>query len=368
VTPRRWYSSFGVLAALVAIGVALALPSPSPSPSAKGKPADQATGPLRLADAWPAAKPATLAADVGGLRFQPVEVLGGGRLLGLTTTADLLTVQLVLRAPDGTLRVLRSITGVDPPTIAATAVSDDHLYWAETGDGSNGNRESTVWGVPLAGGAPVRLARDPGDILFYGSQYDLQVAQGRLWWVMAAGQASGVHSVPLGGGAEAVRPMDRVFSLTTWPWVTSSGASVPGDVELRNLSTGEVRRVTGTGDEILTCTLVWCRITTLVNHGQSLRYEVEHPDGTARRAIGDTGLTPLNSDVGIQDRFEVLTSTASSTGTAQRLWLHDLSNDRVVLLDDLATANMGARGDYLWWSTGDNETLTWHILDLRTLS
>jgi membrane-bound inhibitor of C-type lysozyme len=30
--------------------------------------------------------------------------------------------------------------------------------------------------------------------------------------------------------------------------------------------------------------------------------------------------------------------------------------------------NAGGRGDYLWWSTGDNETLAWHGLDLRTLT
>jgi hypothetical protein len=357
VTALRW---LGVACAVVAVGVALALPSPSaqvPPP-----------GPVRLTDAWPSAKVSVLPADIGGLRFQPLELLDGGRMLGQTSSADLLTAQLVLRAPDGTLRVLRRVTGTDPPTIAATVVDGERLYWVELGNGADGNRETTVWSVPLTGeAAPVLLARDSGDILFYGSQYDLEVAQGRLWWAASVrAEVSEIRSVPLGGGAETVRQMDRVFALTAWPWVTSSGASVPGDVELLNVTTGEIRRVPGASNEILACNPIWCRITTLVNKGESLRYEVEHPDGTARRLIGDTGLTPLNSDVGIRDRYEVLTS--SSTGTAQRLWLHDLSDDRVVLLDDLATANMGARGDYLWWSTGDNETLSWHILDLRTIS
>ena len=26
-----------------------------------------------------------------------------------------------------------------------------------------------------------------------------------------------------------------------------------------------------------------------------------------------------------------------------------------------------AKGDFLWWSTGDNETAAWHAVDLRTL-
>jgi hypothetical protein len=38
-----------------------------------------------------------------------------------------------------------------------------------------------------------------------------------------------------------------------------------------------------------------------------------------------------------------------------------------VLIEPAAT-NAAARGDYLWWSTGDNETLAWHALDLRTLN
>jgi hypothetical protein len=36
----------------------------------------------------------------------------------------------------------------------------------------------------------------------------------------------------------------------------------------------------------------------------------------------------------------------------------------------LVTANAGriaCRGGVLWWSTGDNETLTWHAVDLRRL-
>jgi hypothetical protein len=30
--------------------------------------------------------------------------------------------------------------------------------------------------------------------------------------------------------------------------------------------------------------------------------------------------------------------------------------------------NASADADHLWWSTGDNETLAWYGLDLRTLA
>jgi hypothetical protein len=34
---------------------------------------------------------------------------------------------------------------------------------------------------------------------------------------------------------------------------------------------------------------------------------------------------------------------------------------------DALTGPVGDHGDHLWWSTGDNETLRWHALDLRQL-
>jgi len=61
-------------------------------------------------------------------------------------------------------------------------------------------------------------------------------------------------------------------------------------------------------------------------------------------------------------------ASANAAGYAQRLWLHDLTTDRVVILDETANASVGSRGAYLWWSTGDNEALVWHVLDLRELA
>lgn len=51
-----------------------------------------------------------------------------------------------------------------------------------------------------------------------------------------------------------------------------------------------------------------------------------------------------------------------------RLWLHDLRDGANVLLDEYATGVVSTRAGYLWWSTGDNEATTWHVLDLRVLT
>jgi hypothetical protein len=59
--------------------------------------------------------------------------------------------------------------------------------------------------------------------------------------------------------------------------------------------------------------------------------------------------------------------TSANATTVSRLDLYDITHRRTVLIEPAAT-NAGAKGDYLWWSTGDNETLAWHGLDLRTLT
>jgi hypothetical protein len=358
-----------MLGALTAVAAALALPSPAPkAPAAPPGPA----GPVRLADAGPAAKPATVPAELtDGFSYHPFDMLDGATSVGVATSADLNTIRLVVRAGDGTVRTIRTWEAITAPTVAATAISGDRLFWIETGDGPDGNRLTTVWSIGLTAGSAIRLAVDSSDVLYYDSGYDLQVADARVYWAASDsndGQHSEIRSVPIGGGPETVRPMDHLYALTAWPWVTTSGASMAGDIDLLNLTTGQHRTVTAASNEILTCTPTWCRVTTLVNQGQTLRFEDEHPDGQARRKIGDTALTPLNTDVALLDRFEVVSSAAGGDGSLQRLWLHDLTNDRVVLLDQASTATIGSRGPYLWWSTGDNETLSWHVLDLRQLT
>lgn len=364
---RDWRVPASMVVALLAVGVALAWPSPEPPRAASSG----AAGPARLADVWPSAKVVTVASQLpDGTSLQPQLVLDSGSVVGIATSPDLTSSRLVIRAGDGAVRSLHALQGQQGSTVAALAVAADQLYWLELSDG-DGERITTLWRAGLAGGPTVLLATDHSDLLYYDSAYDLQVVDGRALWAAAGAQGGGeVRSVPLAGGAVSVRALDRLFALTAWPWVTSSAGSTPGDVELLNLQTGQRRAVRAGPSEILTCTPVWCRVTTLVNRGQSLTFEVEHLDGADRQKIGNTSLTPLNTDVGLLDRFEVLASTVSSnaSGYAQNLWLQDLRAGRAVLLDDTVTATVGSRGAFLWWSTGNNETVAWHILDLRQLS
>jgi len=358
----------GLVLALIVVAVALALPLPRPDSPAP----DQ--GPPRLGDVWPSAQAITLPSVLAdGYLYQPLLVLDAATSVGLATSPDLLTARIVLRSGDAAPRDLRVLRGQQRPTVAAVSMAGDQLFWLETGEGNHGARETNVWRADLSTGQARRLATDASDVLYFDSEYDLQIADGQVRWAaLATGGGSGgeIRSVPVNGGSVSVRRLDRLYGLTAWPWATTSANSQPGDVELLNLTTGERRTVDAGPNEILTCSPTWCRVTTLVNQGQSLTYEVEHVDGRDRRRIGDTALTPLNIDVALLDRFEVLASVASANaaGYAQRLWLHDLTTDRVVILDETANASVGSRGAYLWWSTGDNEALVWHVLDLRELA
>jgi hypothetical protein len=74
------------------------------------------------------------------------------------------------------------------------------------------------------------------------------------------------------------------------------------------------------------------------------------------------------ADVALLDRFEVVTIGPATTGApaAVEVSLYDLVNGQLVLIAPAAAA-VGARGGFLWWSTGDATPATWRLLDLRTL-
>ena len=374
-----------LVVALAAVGVALAMPSPQP---ARPPTTPQ---PLRLAGVWPDAKPVTIPGTLStGASYQPSVVVDPTTSIGLANGSDATTTRLVIRTGE-TVRTLREMNNERGEALAAVTVVGRQIFWAETADTAEtantadtadtadtaepaetpdngtgtGTGQTILWRADLDGGALRRLGTDPGLIYSRDSAYDLQVVDGSVYWVATDGQRGDVRSVPVEGGRVRVRALDRAYGLTAWPWATTSTNGDPGDVELLNLTSGERRQAPAGPDEFLSCGPDWCRVTTLIDDGQNIAYGIRRYDGSDERELTDT---PMNVDVALLNRFELLASEPSdSVRPYQRLSLYDLTTGRSVVVADALTGPVGDHGDYLWWSTGDNETLQWHAIDLRQL-
>ncbi|NUT97175.1 MAG: hypothetical protein HOY78_34655, partial [Saccharothrix sp.] len=203
-----------------------------------------------------------------------------------------------------------------------------------------------------------RVTEDTGRVVLLESQYDLVVHDGRASWATVAGEDTEVRTVPLAGGPISTVVLRGPYSLTAWPWATAAEIEAAGSSRLADLRTGEVTTVRGEGVEQVDCTPAWCRVQVLRQSGTA-RLDLMHPDGSARRRVGGREVRSAVVDVVLLDRFAVVVD-------GDVLALYDTAGDRKADL----TKGFGtvlARDSFVWWSTGDNTELTWHVLDLRTL-
>ncbi|HET6212611.1 MAG TPA: hypothetical protein VFE14_07030 [Micromonosporaceae bacterium] len=361
----RWPALLALAVCLGVAGVLLTLPPPQPRAAAGG--------PLTLARVWPKARPATIAGQLDdGSAYTPMHFLDGATSVGTAPTADRRAVRLVLRSGDGRVRELRKLAEEVNPQFGGFAVAGDELVWAESTSPPDGPGGTRLWQVNWRTAAsPGTLTADLGDAVFFNSQYDLVPADGKVYWVAAARTKTPVtelRSVPLAGGPVTVRTIPGAFALTAWPWLVSAGTGQTGPVELRNLSDGRKVTVPANPTELVGCTPVWCRVLVLSSGGGPGRIELMRPDGTQRRKVASGLVSASISDVAVQDRFEVLTLVGrdGSVTSSQQLMLYDAVKQRTVVVAT-GVGVVLCRAAILWWSTGDNEALVWHSLDLRKL-
>lgn len=326
----EWRRLLGVSAAVITVAVLLSLPAPDRVGPAPGG----GFGPPTLAGVWPDAVVTTF----DGSSYRPALILDADTSLGYEAAA------FVLRSSTGT--VVLSDTPV--PAMTATA---DRVYWMRDLGGSR----YTIM-VADRGGRDVReLTADVGTPQFTGSQHDVQVAAGRLWWVSTGGKQ--LRSVGLSGGAVTVRELDGEYALSAWPWVTSvaPGAGVP--VRLVNLDTGEARGFTPPVGALVSCGPTWCRTLT----GEStVALDLYRTDGQDVRRLIDGNTRQRVADVALLERFEVVTLGAGDSSV--EVSLYDIVKGSLVLVEP-AASDVHARDGFLWWSTG----ATWHALDLKSL-
>lgn len=337
------------LAAAVALLAGTVPSAPAPGPVAGTR--------ITVEQAWPDAD----RAELRDLTVEPIHFLDATTAVGTVTTGG--RVKLLIEK-DGISRELRDLPAAADPRFEGMTASGDRLVWAESVNG----KPVEIWSVGTGGEAPRRLTADTGNTLFYGNQFDLVVAGGRVYWVAGEGNATTqIRSVALSGGAVTVREEKGQWALSAWPWLTDDTGGQSGEVRMRNLTTGAEITVPFSGAEWGMCVPTWCRVSVMTGSG-SARIDLMHPDGTQRRRVAGTDTQAGVNDVAVLDRFEILSvpgPDSDLTGTAALL-VHDLETGRDVPL--AVAADLAATKDgMLWWSTGDQETAVWHTLDLRTI-
>jgi hypothetical protein len=358
----------GLAAALAMVGVLTSLPTPGPATRVQGSDVPQG-----LTDRWPGARPVTVSATLpDGDAYSPLLVRDAATSVGLATTPDGRGTALVMWSGPAGRRSLQALSPGTGDTVVALTEGGGRLYWIRSGTGGDGRASASLWTATLSGGPAGMLSADAGAAISYGSRYDLQIADGHLYWVAAPPSSPGaveVRSVALGGGPVSVQTLPGTYALADWPWLTSAigtGGPIGRPGELLNLRTGQRISIAPGPDQQVRCTSTWCRVTTSTGPGD--RVVIERPDGRERRGIALPDGAAAVTDVAVLDRFEILTTPLSPDpdSVAQRLLLYDVRTHRKVTVAPAVT-RVSAHGDWVWWTTGDNETLAWHLLDLATL-
>jgi hypothetical protein len=321
-----------------------------------------------LTSVWPDAQRADIPGNLpDGPVYHPGLFLDARTSVGTAPAPDGTSMRLLVRAADGALRELRRLPLSGNPTFDNFTAAGGEVVWTESADGGT----PQVWAANLTTAAePRMLTADTGNAVFYGSQYDLVIAEDRVHWVAAgedAEQVTEIRSVPLAGGEVTIAEEPGTWSLSAWPWLADGAGDQTGTTRLRNPVTKRDVEVRTTGAELTTCGPAWCRVMVMTSQDLA-RIDVMHPDGTARQRIAGGNARAALPDVAILDRFEVLSEPqpdSDLTGT-EALLVYDIRTGRTV---DVNVAVDGAfsRGGVLWWSTGDQDTIVWHTLDLRTV-
>jgi len=364
-TTTRWRTWSGIGAAVAIIALLLALPAskrPAGVPRA-------APGPPTLAQVWPRTHPFPIPAGFpDGSTYTPAVVLDATASVGMIASADGQQTDLALVPATGPPRILQSQSVSDGGSFDGITADAARIYWMHTVTDADGQARTGLWTAPRAGGPATELTGNVGAPAFSGSQYDVQVVGTRLEWAGSRPGATELRSIPLAGGPVAVRVVPGAWALSAWPWLVTAPSASDQAPRLHNVETGAETAVRVPPNQQATCSPTWCR-TVPNNAAEATETDLVRPDGSDRRVIGRATDAAIASDVALCDRFEVLMTTATTSGqvAVSRLALYDIAHKRLVQVEPAAT-NAGARGAFLWWSTGDSETLAWHGLDLRTLT
>jgi hypothetical protein len=335
-----------------------------------------AADPRTLAGAWPHARTFDIPGTIqSGDTYQPLVIVANGVSIGTTTSPDGSVINLIevtsTRSP-ATVRVLQGRLDSSRVSFDAFTVTPTAVYMMRSTSDANGYGHESLWRIPQPAGTPQLMTSDAGGALFQGSVDDLQIAGGRVRWVASAPDGTTrtqLRSIPLAGGGTEVQVLHGQYILSTYPTLYSGDLIDPAVPQLLDPATGAVTAVYAPQNSGVSCDPQWCTVDATSPSGAN-SIEIFHPDGTGLRHLGDVNTSLVATDPTLLDRFVALTeqdpAMATNPDPTVQLILYDLRTGHTATVTGAASATV-AVGRWLWWSTGDNETLTWHALDLSTL-
>lgn len=311
-------------------------------------------------------EPADWPGTINGQAWQPLSFLNESAALGTDEAGRL----LYLDGAEPNPTVVADPGAV--PGVVAAAASEEHLAWIESRPDEAGRVDSELWIADRGSDGAPRQARpltdDTGDVVLAGSAYDLQFAEGELHWTATARSTERTtehRSVDVGGGEVETTEHVGAWRATAWPWLSSAGSDSLGGAALVRADDGTDVNVEAGADELALCSAAWCRL--IVTGADGSRVDLVRPDGTGRVTVAEGFTSAVSADVGLLDRFEPLEESTGEIGDSQRVTLFDLADSETYLVAS-AAGETGADTRHLWWSTGSDELLRWHVLDLAALA
>ncbi len=350
-------ASVGALSvALLAAGVMLLTKPVQHGPAASA-------AEVALEQAYPGGKPQTVKGTLAdGTTFTPAFFVDAQRVLGTTKTPDGRT-NLVFRTPSGE-RVLRSLPNAQTPEFAGFACSEQRLVWLELTATPENVTETRLWALDSETAAARMVTADTGDVALFDKRDDVVIHGAMVSWLAAARTdtpQTEIRTVAFTGGKVKVDAREGAWAIAQWPWLSSVSIGIDGPVELGNLETGERKVVAATANELMACSPLWCRALIVGTTASSTIIEMITPDGATRFRTAAGSVAASTVDVALLDRYEIYSYSPG------KLVLFDLETRKASVIARGVTQT-ASRGPMLWWTTGDNETTRWHVLDLRNLA
>lgn len=349
-----------LVVALVAVGLLVALPEP--------RRAAPSQPPLHTVPTWTSRETARTPGQLAdGTVYTPRLFLEPETSLGVALTADGASMRLILVHSDQATE-LRRLPTSGQPQFEGFAAAGDTAVWAESVSSGNGGTKTTLMRVNWrTGDKPASLTTATAEPVFNGGAYDLVIHNNRVYWVAGAGstpERTEIRSVALTGGSVGTTHLTGAYGLSAWPWAVTLNGSRGQPAAVFNLDTNAKVELPLTAQEAATCGPTWCRISVFENDAL-VELDLVRPDGSGRRRIAGGEATPTIVDVMLLDRWVPLATDSGSSNIG--LAVYDVTTGQATLVA-VDASDVRAAGGLLWWSTGVAPDLTWHVLDVRTLS